>query len=265
MFFFSISATSTSVELTLTGVMKELSRDVKPEEEIAAIYLEDSLSQPLPAQPASQPAQTIRYILIPAQPTIPTFGDHSGPRLEDYIRKVRAAWRSNVLSTEEKADIILQSIAPHVRRELRIQVPNNDPEVMLTAIEDVYGDRRSIAELATAFFTISLEAGESIRNLSYRLHEGFEALHKAQKKIGMVLWDETILRDQFVNCLPDAMCRMMAKERVFQDGSITFLAIREFVLRWVGEDRFGVQDVEMEQLEARAAQMRTQDSNAGVE
>lgn len=55
---------------------------------------------------------------------------------------------------------------------------------------------------------------------------------------------------------------MMVKVWVLRDFSITFLEIREFVLRWVGEDRLVMQDVDMQ---ARVTQLRTRDSNAGAE
>ncbi|CAG5136416.1 unnamed protein product, partial [Candidula unifasciata] len=180
------------------------------------------------------PSPAQQYIVIPARRNVRQFGQHDGPTVEDYLREVRSVWRTGALSREDRLDVILDSITSRVRRELKLHSPDEDPEEMLQVMLRIYGEKRSMQELLSAFYSTHQNPRENLHEFSHRLHQLYEEIVIAQTMHGLTPLSERSLRDQFASQIKDDLARRMLKERLLQEPNLTFLEVRKCALRWAG-------------------------------
>ncbi|CAG5134136.1 unnamed protein product [Candidula unifasciata] len=177
-------------------------------------------------------------IMLPERVKITHFDGTGGPTVtDDFVRQVRALFRNERTCPADQIDVVLDHVTASVRQELKLHQTENAND-LLDIIQHVYGEHRSVVELASEFFSLRHGENETIRCFSHRMHAAFEAIITAQKKENMTLFDTSILRDQFILQLRDTICRKLAQEKVYQDPSVTFLSIRDFAIRWVRDDLF---------------------------
>ncbi|CAG5124917.1 unnamed protein product [Candidula unifasciata] len=182
--------------------------------------------------PSHELAETVRYVVLPTRRNIRTFGSPGGPSIEEYLREVKAVWRACAVGTADKLDVVLDSITPTVRREVKLHCSDDDPEAMLEAMLKIYGEHKSLQEQMAVFYTTKQGSKESVMEFSHRLHAAFEAITDAQQSVGVTVMTQQVLRDQFIAELRNELTKRMLKERVLQERSLTFLAARDYALRW---------------------------------
>lgn len=86
--------------------------------------------------------------MLPERITIAPFDGTSGPiATDDFVRQVKSAFRNQRMCPADQIDMVLDHVAANVRQELKLHRPEN-ASAMLEIIQQVYGERRSIVELA---------------------------------------------------------------------------------------------------------------------
>lgn len=117
-----------------------------------------------------------------------------------------------------------------VRRAFRIQSPGNDPETRGNR-DSVWGAGQFCQTGSTVIYH-RIHGGRIYCRLSISFSWGFQFAVQAQMRKRFIPWSPRIQRCQFLSCLPDNLYKIMVKERVIQDPSITFLSIRDFAISW---------------------------------
>jgi hypothetical protein len=148
----------------------------------------------LAAEVARLKAQPERIIIVPREKNVRKFsGGHND--IELFKADLESLWGSRKLSTKDQ----LESIRDEVRCYPK-DVQEN-PDRLLAALEISYGDKRSISQLLSAFYSIRQGDSECVREFSHRLKRSFDNLCQAQKQHGLRPLEETFLRDHFIEQL----------------------------------------------------------------
>ena len=100
-------------------------------------------------------------------------------------------------------------------------------------LHEVYGDSRPIGQLEAGFFAITQVPGQTVREYSVMLHRRFRALQDRQKQAREPVFTDRHLRDQFVAGL-QLHLRRKAEDLCYDHHDVSFLDVRERVLRWDG-------------------------------
>ena len=152
---------------------------------------------------------------------------------EAFEEEIRRAWKTNrVTTTEAKHEMLLANIGPSVRTELRCHVLNDDPEATLEKIIEIYGERRTPAQLLQEFYRLQQFPGEPVREYSHRLLTAFETIQARCRRLSIPEQDTSTLRDQFANSLQDQVLGKILREKVNDEPAITFRSLRETAIRW---------------------------------
>ena len=180
----------------------------------------------------------------PAQPTVIHHVEHSrvistfygeASKLEDWTRQVNTAWDflpSN--ATRRRLDVILGSIGPRVRGEIRCLPKDTqaDPDALLKEIAKVFGERRSPKQLLQELFAHQQVKGEDVRAYSHRINGAFQTLVAREAALGETPHQEKLLRDHFLGSLSDPVLSKFLGQTVRQTSTLTFSDVRQAAIDW---------------------------------
>ncbi|RUS74957.1 hypothetical protein EGW08_017270 [Elysia chlorotica] len=157
------------------------------------------------------------------------------PEFEEEIRRAWAAMPSS--SAAHRLDVLLGNVGPTVRAELRCQPAEvqEDPERALAAILEVFGERRTPAQLLQNLLTLRQLPPESVRAFSHRCQSAYLMLVKRQESIGEAPYPDRLLRDHFLSNLRDVTLSRFLRDSLHQSPELTFRQIRESAIRWADD------------------------------
>ena len=191
-----------------------------------------------PQAPQHPPVQPIFY-LAPEKSVKKYYGNEDSWTAEEYGEEVRRVWAAQPgLPTEKRLDVILGSIGPVVRSELRCMGRHGErsPDALLDIIETVFGEKRTTRQLQQALFCTEQRSAEQMRFYSHRACNLFRQLTRRQATLGEAVSDDTVLRDHFMSSLRDPILVKMLKREVQADNSLTFVAIRDSAINWADDE-----------------------------
>ena len=163
------------------------------------------------------------------------FGSEGNYTAEEFAVDIRRAWATHSGNDKHHMlELLRQNIGSIVAGELRCCAATirNDPEKCLEVILKVFGDRRSSAELITTLLQLQQYPGESVREYSIRVNDAGTTLRNRQKALGEAETVPTLVRDQLINGLEDAVLLKFLKNKVYEQPTATFTDIRETALQW---------------------------------
>ena len=196
--------------------------------------------QPAPVeedQAAPVEDQAAPVFVIQRETTIKRFhgGDvhHSAESFEEDVRR---AWKSNrIRAADDKFDFLWSNVGPSVKTELRCHEVGGDAEKALEKLVEIYGERRSPAQLLQEFYSLHQQKGEPIREYSHRLLTSFEAVQTRCTRLAKPVQDTAILRDHFSSSLQDHVLSKILREKINDEPGVTFKTLRETAIRWTDD------------------------------
>ena len=179
-------------------------------------------------------------ILVERERRIPKFYGDDPTAAVEFGEEIRRAWAPLPLNSQaQRLNVLLGSVGPTVRAELRCQPREvqDDPEKALAVILDVFGERRTPAQLLQSLLTHQQLLPETVRAFSHRCQATYLALVQRQEALGEVPYQERLLRDHFVSNLRDQTLVRFLRDSLHQTPDQTFGAIRETAIRWADDGR----------------------------
>ena len=182
--------------------------------------------------------------VAPAPPTVIHHVEHSrvistfygeASKLEDWTRQVKTAWDflpGN--ATRRRLDVILGSIGPRVKGEIRClpKETQSNPDELLKEIAKVFGERRSPKQLLQELFAHRQVKGEDVRAYSHRINAAFQTLVAREAALGETPHQEKLLRDHFLGSLSDPVLGKFLGQTVRQTSTLTFSDVRQAAIDW---------------------------------
>ncbi|XP_070178233.1 uncharacterized protein [Littorina saxatilis] len=134
----------------------------------------------------------------------------------------------------EGAEWLIQSLAGAARKEVNLHPPQATAtaDLVLTILQDTFGDHASSSSLLSSFYSISQSQEEGILSYAHKL----QALQVKTNAVVAGTVTDAALREQFMHGLfLPAMRRDLMR---FARGreAVTFAAVRAEALRWMRED-----------------------------
>lgn len=176
-------------------------------------------------------------LYIPREKKCPVFRGTSGIPVEDWIEEVRAVLRARYLKPVDQAYFIYDHLEGEAKDEVkyRPKAEREDPEKILTILQDMYGCSKSYVSLQQSFFSRKQQEGETLQEFSHALCCYMDKIKRSAPQ-GMRHAD-TLLRDQFVEHVLDFNLRRELKRLVRQHPDYTLLEVRAEAMRWEREGR----------------------------
>lgn len=114
------------------------------------------------------------------------------------IRSIRAAWRNTSCTKASKLGKIFDTITEHTHQLLRLYMPSDNSEEMLSAILGLYGRENTTEDIFTIFNTTQQAARQTVVKILLRLHKIFEQVKSAQEADGDPPKCEEVLNKQLI-------------------------------------------------------------------
>ena len=105
---------------------------------------------------------------------VPKFSGGQGQQpFSEWRSQVETFLRAQQLNDEQRVDFVLNALQGEARREIVLlaSAEKNTAELVLTALEKLYGENISLAQLRTHFFTCRQQADERVGLFVLRLRE----------------------------------------------------------------------------------------------
>lgn len=203
-------------------------------QEQAASAPSQSNSQPIVD---NDPPPVERLLYIPRERKCPIFRGPSGIPVGDWVEEMRATLRVRQMRPVDQAYFIYDHLEGEAKDEIRYRprAEKEDPEKILTVLQDLYGCSKSYVSLQQNFFSRKQQDGESLHEFSHALCCLMEKIERCAP--GGMTGSPTLLRDQFVEHVSDANLRRELKRIVRQHPEHTLLDIRAEAIRWEREGR----------------------------
>ncbi|XP_041862171.1 uncharacterized protein LOC121653037 [Melanotaenia boesemani] len=176
-----------------------------------------------------------RLIYLPRERRCPVFRGRTGLGLAEWVEEVQACFRSRHLSSIEKAFFLYDHLEGEARDEIRYRPreEREDPEKVLSILQELYGCTRSYVSLQEDFFSRKQLDGETLQEFSHALMCLMERV--AQKAPIGLLNKDVMLRDQFVEYVFDCFLRRELKQYVRAHPDATLIDVRTEAIRWEQE------------------------------
>ena len=189
------------------------------------------------AAPVSSSQQQI--MVIPQwEKSVRRFTGQSGHNdLVVWLEDIESAWRQRPNQSDpERAAYLWSHLGTDVREELSCQgVDRRDKDAILEALQETYGDSRSLSSLSLAFHTTRQEGYEGVRQFSTRLHAAFVDLNRQHRRLNIAQVDEACLKSQFVEGIRDEHLKLNIRQHSIANPNATFQDLRKTVLSWKPE------------------------------
>lgn len=192
-------------------------------------------SVPPTAPPTASNSIAERLVFIPRDRKCLMFRGRSGIGLSEWLEQVQACMRARHLSASDQAFFLFDHLEGEAREEIkyRSDVEREDPDKIISVLQELYGCSKSYVALQEAFFSRRQQEGETLQEFSLALMSLMASV-KARAPDGMVNAD-VLLRDQFVEHVLDGALRRELKQLVRRQPTITLLDVRGEAIRWERE------------------------------
>ncbi|XP_026115992.1 uncharacterized protein LOC113094613 [Carassius auratus] len=226
----------------LRELVAQLKADnLKLRQEQAQASVPGPSSDHVPEFPAATPSVSAgvavaeRFVLVPRDRKCPKFNGRSGLGINEWVEEVQACIRARHLSTADQSFFLFDHLEGEAREEIRYRPASEreDPDKIIAALRELYGDTQSYVSLQEAFFSRRQQEGETLLEFSLVLMGLLERVK--QRSPVMLSNAETLLRDQFVENVLDSTLRRELKQLVRRQPEVTLLHVRSEAIRWERE------------------------------
>lgn len=178
-----------------------------------------------------------RLLYIPRERKCPFFRGTAGIPIEDWVEEIRATLRTRRLSAVDQAYFIFDHLEGEAKDEIRYRTraERENPDKILSILQDMYGCVRSYVSLQQCFFSRKQLEGESLHEFSHALCCLMEKVERSAPR--KIVDAPILLRDQFVEHVLDPSLRRELKKTVRQHPEHTLLDVRAEAIRWEREGR----------------------------
>ncbi|CAI5643241.1 unnamed protein product [Oreochromis niloticus] len=182
----------------------------------------------------SAPA-TERLIYIPRERKCPWFNGKTGIGIAEWVEEVQACLRVRHLSPADQALFIYDHLEGEPREEIKYRLPEekDDPEKILTILQELYGCTKSYVSLQEEFFSRRQQEGETLQEFSHALMCLMDRVAKQSPHV--LLNKDVLLRDQFVENVLDCFLRRELKQYVRSHPTATLMDVRREAILWERE------------------------------
>lgn len=204
--------------------MKNINSSATPTDDAAS-----HSSHPVPAVVPNCP------FYAPRERKCPMFRGAMGIGIVEWVEEVRASMRARRLAPVDQAYFIYDHLEGPAKDEIKYRPKEDreDPEKVLTILQEVYGCAMSYVALQKDFFSRKQLDGESLQEYSHAL---FELMEKIMRNAPQALPNSSVLlRDQFVEHVNDPDLRRALKQFVRAKPTATLLDVRGEAIRWERE------------------------------
>lgn len=176
-----------------------------------------------------------RLLYVPRERKCPMFRGNMGLGVVEWVDEVRASIRARRLAPIDQAYFIYDHLEGPAKDEIKYR-PKSDrenPEKILSILQEVYGCSLSYVALQKDFFSRKQLEGESLQEYSHAL---FELMEKIMRSAPQAMPNSAILlRDQFVEHVNDPDLRRSLKQFIRSMPAATLLDVRGEAIRWERE------------------------------
>ena len=193
---------------------------------------------PAQAAPPAPGQATPTVVVLTREVDIRKFYGDDSTRAKEFEEDIRRAWDAQpTLSSRRRLDLILSNVGPKVKAEVSCLETDvqTDPEQVLAAIIQSFGESRSSSMLLQALLMTTQRQGESVRDYSHRAKEAYDKLTSRQLTLGEVATQETVLRDHFAASLQDQTLVRYLRERLHAGEGLSFQEVRRTAMRWAND------------------------------
>lgn len=176
-----------------------------------------------------------RLVYAPRERKCPMFRGTMGIGIVEWVEEVRASMRARRLAPVDQAYFIYDHLEGPAKDEIKYRPKQDreDPEKVLSILQDVYGCAMSYVALQKDFFSRKQLDGESLQEYSHAL---FELMEKIVRNAPQAIPNSSVLlRDQFVEHVNDPDLRRALKQCVRAKPTATLLDVRGEAIRWERE------------------------------
>ena len=186
------------------------------------------------ARTALPPSPTPTFV-VQRERKLRRYDGTAEPLLADWVAEARACILAQRLSGETAAHFLLSYLDGPARAEMRCQPTEvrQDAEAIVSALEDVFGEKATANQLVRLFFYRRQATNEPIAAYSHALVELADRIGRLSPKTAAER--DTMLREQFVENVRDVHLRWELKRRFETDNSLDFLALRRVAMMWAEE------------------------------
>lgn len=178
-----------------------------------------------------------RLLYVPRERKCPLFRGNVGLNIVEWIEEVRASIRARHLAPIDQAYFIYDHLEGEAKNEIRYRSKEEreDPEKILSILQELYGCSQSYVALQEDFFSRKQLEGESLQEYSHALFSLMERVVKCAPN-GLPN-SAVLLRDQFVEHVNDPNLRRTLKQTVRARPGCTLLDVRAEAIQWEREGR----------------------------
>lgn len=190
-----------------------------------------------PTETVSNPIQPERLVYLPRERKCPIFRGRGGIGIEEWCEEVQASVRARHLGPLDQAYFIFDHLDGEAKDEIRYRsrAEREDPQQVLSILNELYGCSRSYVSLQESFFSRKQLEGESLQEYSHALL----GLISKIKQSAPDTWPnaDVLVRDQFIENVLDTALRRELKQLVRQTPMLSMLQVRAAALCWEREGR----------------------------
>lgn len=176
-----------------------------------------------------------RLVFVPRDRKCPVFRGKSGIGLNEWLEEVQACMRARHLAACDQAFFLFDHLEGEAREEIkyRSRAEREDPDRIISILQDIYGCSDSYVALQEAFFSRRQQEGETLLEFSLALRSLMAAVEKAAPD--NMHNAEVLVRDQFVEHVIDGALRRELKQFVRRWPAADLLEVRSEAIRWERE------------------------------
>ena len=209
------------------------------QQELNSVRTMNLTSAPTTGDPSPAPDPPVvapdRLIYAPRERKCPMFRGTMGIGIVEWVEEVRASMRARRLAPVDQAYFIYDHLEGPAKDEIKYRPKEDreDPEKVLSILQEVYGCAMSYVALQKDFFSRKQLDGESLQEYSHAL---FELMEKIMRNAPQAIPNSSVLlRDQFVEHVNDPDLRRALKQFVRGKPTATLLNVRGEAIRWERE------------------------------
>ena len=180
---------------------------------------------------------------------VPKFsGGGGGVKFSQWRAQVESFLRAQMLNPQQKVDFLLSTLDGSAHREaMLLPSADRDSAKILQALNQKYGDHRSVGTLREEYFDCKQAVGEGIDDFILRLRECFYRWQSSDP--GQAGPMDGVLRSQFSRGLQEGVVKQELQRHLRRTPNLTFDAVCR-------EAKFLENEGKVERTEAMACQAR---------
>ena len=153
----------------------------------------------------------------------------TGRDLAEFKESLEDLWQSRPdIAEGARSRKTWKLLSPAVKRELQTQGLSSSATLddLTKALEETYGDRRPVSQLAAEFYACRQEGYEGVISFSQRLHQTYSALAGAQRKAGAATVELAQLKERFLEGMRDPATKNLTRQYLHVKPDATFQELR---------------------------------------